>query len=60
MSKLANYTEEIKREHLKIVDLCSECNYNIFFGESYYDIQGKIICQDCINTFKKEGGHEIE
>ncbi|KEI94451.1 hypothetical protein N496_20205 (plasmid) [Clostridium botulinum A2B3 87] len=60
MGKLSNLIEEAKREHLKAVDLCSECKYNIYFGEIYYDIQGKIICQDCINIYKKREGINIE
>ena len=54
MSKIAELLEENKREKLLVVDVCSECNYKIRLNESYYDIKGKILCEDCINIYKKK------
>lgn len=37
----------------KVIDICTECGYSIYEGDEYYDIEGKIICYDCIDYFKK-------
>lgn len=59
MSKVKELSTQIKREKLRILDRCMVCKENIYSNEIYYDISGKIICEDCITTFKKEG-NEIE
>jgi hypothetical protein len=36
------------------VDKCMDCYEDILEGESYYDIKGHIICEECIEEYKKE------
>lgn len=60
MSRLTDtmydYRPEIKA--LKIIDICSECGDNIYYGKEYYEINGKIICTECMDYFKKTGGED--
>ncbi|MDF2883831.1 MAG: phiCTC2B 13 [Clostridiaceae bacterium] len=39
----------------KIVDTCIDCGEFIYEGEEYYDIHGMIICQSCMDDYKKDG-----
>lgn len=32
---------------------CYECGREIFVGEDYYHFEYEIICEDCINNFKR-------
>lgn len=32
---------------------CDYCQCDIVDGHDYYDIDGTIICEECISTFKK-------
>lgn len=39
----------------EIVDKCSVCDCDIYEGETYYDIDGLILCEECLSTYRKEG-----
>lgn len=39
-----------KRE---LVHVCEHCDAGIYEGDEYYDIEGYIVCTDCISTYKK-------
>lgn len=60
MSKLPEtmYDYRPEREVLRAVDICSDCGYDIYFGQEYYDIHGKIFCEDCMSEHKKIGGED--
>lgn len=34
-------------------ECCTECGNAIYNGESYYEIDGMIICEVCMNNFYK-------
>ena len=36
----------------KEVEMCEHCNGSIYDGEEYYNIDGTIICEECIDDFK--------
>lgn len=52
------YDCRYERSKPKIVDCCKECGYDIYEGQEYYDINGLILCKDCIEGFKKIGEEE--
>ena len=60
MSKLTEsmYDYRTSREEPRAIDRCVECGYDIYFGEEYYDIHGKIICEDYMNNCKRVGGDD--
>lgn len=37
----------------KIFTYCDVCGEPIYVGDDYYKIDGKDICDDCINDFRK-------
>lgn len=37
----------------KVIDQCQECGYDIYECDEYYDIHGVILCDDCINHFRR-------
>lgn len=37
----------------EIADKCDCCGKDIIVGEEYYDIDGTMICEECIKTYKK-------
>jgi len=39
----------------EIVDKCSVCDCDIYEGETYYDIDGLILCEECLSDYRKEG-----
>ena len=39
-----------------VIDKCNECGCSIYVGQEYYEINGKIVCCDCIDFFKKTAG----
>ncbi len=43
------YDYKYERPQATIVDRCCMCGGDIFDGDEYYDINGKIICADCIS-----------
>lgn len=57
MDKLPDCCYEYRPERPKacIVDTCMNCGEFIYEGEEYYDIDGKILCENCISECKKEG-----
>jgi hypothetical protein len=36
--------------------MCDICNGSIYDGDEYYDVDGTIICEECIGDFKKIAG----
>lgn len=60
MSRLPDtvYENYFEREAPRAIDKCIECGYDIYYGEEYYDIYGKIICEECIEHLKKTGGED--
>lgn len=50
------YDYRHERESEKQIDICDICGCSIYEEQEYYDINGKIICQECILEFKKIGG----
>lgn len=46
----------VNNQNLNIVDTCVRCKANIYEGEKYYDISGKMFCQKCtsLNTERSE------
>lgn len=40
----------------KEIDMCENCHGSIYDGEEYYDVDGTIICKQCMNDFKKIAG----
>lgn len=45
-------------EQPKVICECSECGFEIYEGDDYYEIEGKIYCETCIDGFKKEAVYE--
>jgi hypothetical protein len=43
------YDYRYERPQATIVHRCCMCGGDIFHGDEYYDIDGKIICADCIS-----------
>jgi hypothetical protein len=37
-----------------VVAVCSECHTHIYSDESYYEIDGKEICTDCIGEYVRK------
>ena len=37
----------------EIADKCQCCDGDIFIGEEYYDIDGTIVCEECIDEYRK-------
>lgn len=37
----------------RIADRCENCHCDIMIGEEYYDVNGTIICEECIDEYKK-------
>lgn len=31
---------------------CDSCGYGIFYGDDYYNVEGKIYCVECMEDFK--------
>ncbi|MDM0609449.1 hypothetical protein QTH09_00220 [Clostridium perfringens] len=40
----------------KVAFECTECGYDICFGDEFYSIEDKKICCDCIEAFKDIAG----
>ena len=40
----------------KEVEQCENCHGSIYDGEEYYDVDGTIICESCMDGFKKIAG----
>lgn len=60
MSKLSDsmYDYRYDRKRAQIVDKCVECGTSIYEGEEYYDINGLILCGECLLVFKKLAGED--
>lgn len=56
MSNLPDCCYEYRYEapEAEVVDKCSDCDCDIHEGEEYYDINGLILCKNCLNYYKKE------
>ncbi|PRR70887.1 hypothetical protein [Clostridium thermopalmarium] len=52
------YEYRYESEMAKVVDTCSECGCNIYEGDEYYDINGLILCQNCLSDYKREAQAE--
>jgi formylmethanofuran dehydrogenase subunit E len=52
------YDYRYERPLAKAVDTCNICGEDIYEGESYYDIENIIICNSCIEEFKKVAQEE--
>ena len=52
MSSMYDYRCENKAAKKKFD--CSECGYGIFVGDVYFEIDENIICEDCMEEFKRE------
>ncbi|MBR2385258.1 MAG: hypothetical protein IKA99_06615 [Clostridia bacterium] len=37
----------------QVADRCQCCDGDIMVGEEYYDIDGTIICEECIDEYRK-------
>lgn len=46
-------------EHKRVTE-CYYCGGDIVEGESYYEIFGVAICEECINDFVKEHTRQAE
>ncbi len=40
----------------KVALECTECGYDIYFGDKFYSIGDKRICSDCISSFEEVAG----
>ncbi|MGU8434621.1 hypothetical protein ACV3RS_11455 [Clostridium perfringens] len=40
----------------KVAFECTECGYEIYFGDKFYSIGDKRICSDCISSFEEVAG----
>ena len=40
--------EDWEGSHRKVYATCEWCGAEIYVGESYYDLQGEIVCDSCI------------
>lgn len=49
------YEYRYERPQAQQVDTCSDCKEPIYEGDMYYDINGKIICEDCLKDYEKIG-----
>jgi hypothetical protein len=43
----------------RVVMQCTDCDCDIYEGDDYYDIDGYIICIDCITDYKKEAVYDF-
>ena len=50
---LDNYLTTDPREEKESICSCEECGADIYEGETYYEIDDKCYCEDCVNGFKK-------
>lgn len=39
----------------ELVEICCECGAKIFEGDDYYNIEGIVLCENCIDKFKMKG-----
>lgn len=37
----------------EVADCCDCCGRDIYVGEEYYDVDGVVICENCIKDYKK-------
>ena len=49
------YDRRYENKVAMVVDSCKDCDCDLHEGEEYYDIEGTILCVDCIEEYKKEG-----
>ncbi len=49
------YDNRPERTIAAVVDNCKDCGCDLYEGESYYDIEGMILCTECIEEYRKEG-----
>ena len=42
---------EVKKMEEKIVGRCDMCGFELYRGETYYRINGEVICEDCLGEF---------
>ncbi len=42
------------RHHAKPQGLCSDCDKELFDGYTYYNVFGKIMCENCFDSYVKE------
>lgn len=42
------------RDEIEPVCTCSECDGEIYEGDTYYEVKGNIYCEECMEGFKKE------
>lgn len=60
MGKLSNSMYDYRHENqeAKQIGVCSCCGWGIYNGETYYLVNNKTYCEDCMNENKKVGGEE--
>jgi hypothetical protein len=44
------YREE--QPKARIIEACMDCDSDIYEGDEYYDIQGMVICTECMAKYK--------
>lgn len=49
------YDNRPERDIAMVVNSCKNCNCDLHEGEEYYDIEGTILCLECIEEYRKEG-----
>ena len=45
---------EDDREYQRIEAICDECGSEIYIDEDHYNIEGFIVCEDCLTQFAKK------
>ncbi|RXM72699.1 hypothetical protein [Clostridium tetani] len=46
------YDYRYEFEKVQITDNCCNCDCTICEGDEYYDIDGTILCEECIRDYK--------
>ena len=51
--ELDRYLTENPRDDEEPVRICANCKEGIYEGETYYKVDGKAYCADCIDDFRE-------
>lgn len=51
---------ELANEETDIAYVCDICDGNVYYGDTYYDIDGLIICEDCIEKYLLEQAKDAQ
>ena len=52
IARTGNYGNDMSEE--KLFHECAGCGDDIYYGDEYYEIDDKIVCEDCIGEYLYE------